>query len=753
MSVSPDGRSAILLGFASVGLDNRRSRYSLAYYGSGWTADLLDVERPNAEWADSICLRDVGGHPAGRVLEHDADAVYGFPSWSHDSQWVAFVVKIGGSAHVWILSADGKKRRKVSDLPVSMLVETDSKYQYRSPPFEWSADSQSIAFATPAGRRFSAQQRIAEFSRPNVRDTRTVGRPEISGESRKVPASALHRARLVEASIEPLDEPRVSRSVEAVFYLSYWGKDQLIVGTVVDSPDTGVLRHYYLVKSDHFDSGSWPSDATRLPVANHRHLFRHPSNPDTPGMAVSSENELCDSSRQVVHAHLLCLDIAHLPYLVMESAGHILLLEQDGLLYSFDKQSGELIWRGRIPTRRSDEYLPVFRGLPDANGSRLYEDEGGNVILADMLSDNSEYRSFRLTLFDPASGHYQVIIDDENNRRAIVSVGNVTRSGLAHVQVAVDTGRFNHAMLDLRSGIIKTIESSLYSQHTYSDFETTSLVYERADGIKLSGRMFWPANNRFAKDGKLPLVIWQYPFHYDSEPDIPDRYGQLVATRYAATSDLDYVGEWLPLQFLEAGFAVFHYPAAPLIGEDDTSGFGTYERQMIMNAKAAVQSAVASGRIDIERIAVAGHSRGGGDVALLLAHTDLFKTGISIAGQMNSMLMTHAKQYDDRPFWEESEIYVRASASAKAHMVDEPILMIHGVEDGSHARSATSESLFNGIQKSGGTARLVLLPFMGHQVETQKERDIVTRESVAWLHQYLGAGNQSTEEGAASPEG
>ena len=753
MSVSPDGKSVVLLGFASVGQANRRSRNSLAYYGSGWTADLLDVERPHARWAESICLRDVGGQLADVLLDHEVGAVYGFASWSRDSQWVAYVVKLGGSAHLWISSADGKTQRKVSELPVSTLVETGSKYQYSSPPFEWAPDSQSIVFATPAGRILSAQQRIEQFSRPHVKDTHKVGRPAVSHELVSEAAHALHRAHIVEVSIEPSDEPRVSRSEEAIFYLSYWAKDHLIIGAIDGSQDTSVDRHYYHVNSAAVDKGDWRNDATRLPVAHHRYLFRQQKYANFPGIVASLESELCEPSRQFAKVHLLCLDIARLPYSIMESSKHILLLGQGGLLYSFRKESGQLVWQGYVPTLRREGYIPIFRGLSNAGGFGLYEDEDGNVVLADILSDNGEYRSLRLTLFDPASGHYQVIIDDNDNQRGIVSVGNVAQSGSVHIQLATDAGRFNHAMLDLRSGAIKTIGLSLYSQYTYSEFMSTNLSYERADGIKLSGRIFWPPNSRFAKEGKLPLVIWQYPFHYSSESEIDSQRQRRQNTRYSITDKLDYIGEWLPLRLLEAGFAVFHYPAAPMIGEDDASGFGTFERQMIKNAEAAVRAAVATGKIDIDRIAITGHSRGGGDAALLLANTDLFKTGISIAGQMNAMLMTYAKQYDERPFWEEPDVYIRASASAKAHMVDEPILMIHGIEDDSNARSATSESLFNGIQKAGGTARLVLLPFMGHEVETQKERDIVTDESIAWLLQYLGFGEQSAEESTVSPEG
>ena len=205
MSASPDGRSAILLGFASEGRNSPRSRNSLAYYGGGWTADLLDAERPHVEWAETICLRDIAGLSVDVRLDHDAGAVYGFASWSHDSQWVAYVVKLGGSAHLWISSADGAIQRQVSELPVSMLVESGSKYQYVSPPFEWSVDSQAIMFATPAGRVLSAQQRLEKFSRPHVMDTRTDGRPALSYESGSEAAHALHQARIVLVGVEPND--------------------------------------------------------------------------------------------------------------------------------------------------------------------------------------------------------------------------------------------------------------------------------------------------------------------------------------------------------------------------------------------------------------------------------------------------------------------------------------------------------------------------------------------------------------------
>lgn len=111
--------------------------------------------------------------------------------------------------------------------------------------------------------------------------------------------------------------------------------------------------------------------------------------------------------------------------------------------------------------------------------------------------------------------------------------------------------------------------------------------------------------------------------------------------------------------------------------------------------------------IDAKRIAIAGHSRGGSDAAMLLASTRLFSTGIAIAGGMNHALFPHYLQYESDNYWSHPAPYTRNSPAFHADTIVAPLLMIHGEKDMTQARAATSEGLFLGIDAVGGNARLV----------------------------------------------
>ncbi len=124
---------------------------------------------------------------------------------------------------------------------------------------------------------------------------------------------------------------------------------------------------------------------------------------------------------------------------------------------------------------------------------------------------------------------------------------------------------------------------------------------------------------------------------------------------------------------------------------------------------------VALGVADRERIAVGGHSYGAFMTANLLAHTDLFKTGIARSGAYNRTLTPFGFQAEQRNYWEATETYQRMSPFDYAHKVNEPILLIHGEAD---ANSGTfpiqSERFYAALKGNGATARYVVLPLEDH---------------------------------------
>jgi dipeptidyl aminopeptidase/acylaminoacyl peptidase len=73
-----------------------------------------------------------------------------------------------------------------------------------------------------------------------------------------------------------------------------------------------------------------------------------------------------------------------------------------------------------------------------------------------------------------------------------------------------------------------------------------------------------------------------------------------------------------------------------------------------------------------------------------------------------------------------------------ADQVNEPVLVIHGNEDSNPGTlTIQSEVLFEAVRGSGGTARLVLLPFEDHGYRAKESIEHVLWEQIRWFDRYV----------------
>ena len=196
------------------------------------------------------------------------------------------------------------------------------------------------------------------------------------------------------------------------------------------------------------------------------------------------------------------------------------------------------------------------------------------------------------------------------------------------------------------------------------------------------------------------------------------------------------------MSLVQEGYVVLFFPHFLMLGEDrEGDEYGTHLAQVVASAEAAVDAAVRTGKIDPERIAVAGHSFGGGSTASLLAETDLFAAGISIAGAISTLHSPLKFQYEKEPFWEYSGSYIRNSPSLTANKISEPLLLIHGARDGS-VPEEVSVGMYDALKSLGVDTRLVLMPFGDHTPDdTIRQQLLVFDETVKWLDTYIGLTN------------
>lgn len=264
------------------------------------------------------------------------------------------------------------------------------------------------------------------------------------------------------------------------------------------------------------------------------------------------------------------------------------------------------------------------------------------------------------------------------------------------------------------------------------------ITYTRADGVQLSGTLYLPAGYDKDRDGPLPLVMWAYPAEFTDAAVA----GQVVdtANRFVRPGGSSH------LFLLTQGYAVLDDPSMPIIGKDGAEPNDTYIAQLTASAEAAVKAVVDLGVADRDRIAVGGHSYGAFMTANLLAHTDLFRTGIARSGAYNRTLTPFGFQAEQRTYWEAPETYNEMSPFAYANRVNEPILLIHGeADDNQGTFPVQSERFYAALKGNGANVRYVVLPLEAHGYRARESVGHTLWEMVRWLDQYVkNAGPRSS---------
>lgn len=281
---------------------------------------------------------------------------------------------------------------------------------------------------------------------------------------------------------------------------------------------------------------------------------------------------------------------------------------------------------------------------------------------------------------------------------------------------------------DLKTGRSEAITQFADNVPAMTKAKKQPLVYQRKDGITLSGTLYLPHD--YVPGTKLPAMIWAYPEEFRSK----DVAGQVRVSdkRYSRPSPIGV--EWLVTQ----GYAVLTNAAMPVVGDKETVN-NTFVQQIVSNAEAAIDALDQRGVVDRNRVAIGGHSYGAFMTANLLAHSQLFCAGIARSGAYNRSLTPFGFQSERRTFWEAKDFYMMVSPFAEADKIKTPLLLIHGKNDNNPGTSPIqTERMFQAIRGVGGTARLVMLPYESHAYRAGENVELVQSESLDWLNRNCG---------------
>jgi len=288
----------------------------------------------------------------------------------------------------------------------------------------------------------------------------------------------------------------------------------------------------------------------------------------------------------------------------------------------------------------------------------------------------------------------------------------------------------NYYFRDLKTNKLRQITAFKNPFKSIQNVHKEVISYKREDGLELSGTLYLPVGYDKAKKEKMPMIIWAYPTEYKDKASA----GQNTSNPNEFT--YPYYGS--PIYWVNRGYVVLDDASFPIVGEGDTEPNDSFRKQLVDNAKAAIDAVDQLGYIDRNRVAVGGHSYGAFMVANLLSHSDLFAAGIARSGAYNRTLTPFGFQSEERNYWEAPEVYNTMSPFMHADKMKTPLLLIHGEADNnSGTYPMQSERYFNALKGLGATVRLVILPKESHGYSAKESILHLLWEQDMWLEEHV----------------
>lgn len=378
---------------------------------------------------------------------------------------------------------------------------------------------------------------------------------------------------------------------------------------------------------------------------------------------------------------------------------------------------------------------PVFRVLP--NGRWVMRQQGDAVYFSGNGATDQGDRPF-LDLRNLETGETERLFRCNPDRYEyfVAFAGDETQFVLRS-ESAVDVPNYYLATLGQERAATTGEASRAFTREPITRFEDPTpqlreiekriVRYEREDGVPLSFHLYLPPG--YQEGTPLPTVLYAYPLEYSDASTAGQVRGS--AQRFMRLYGASH------LFFLLHGYAVLDQTAMPMLGDPETA-YDTFIPQLVADATAAVAKAVDMGVADPDRIGIMGHSHGGLMVANLLAHTDLFRAGIARSGSYNKTNQPFGFQSERRSLFDARDVYIQVSPTFFADQVNEPVLIIHGDSDSNPGTlTFQSQVFYEAVRGSGGTARLVLLPFEDHGYRAKETIEHVLWEQLRWFDEHI----------------
>lgn len=254
------------------------------------------------------------------------------------------------------------------------------------------------------------------------------------------------------------------------------------------------------------------------------------------------------------------------------------------------------------------------------------------------------------------------------------------------------------------------------------------IEYKNADGKRLQGVLFYPANYEAGK--KYPMITYIY-----------ERLSQRL-NQYMPPSNTNYYNHTV---FTHHGYFVLMPDIIFTEGEPGISSAKTIE--------IAVKKALESGMIDAEKVGLVGHSWGGYQAGFVPTQTDIFAAAVSGAGLMNLISMygtvtrafggnlesdhfeTSQERMGVNP-WQDPDRYLRNSPIMQIENLNTPMLVEVGDNDQNVSWTQGIE-FYNAARRHGKQCVMISYANEGHGLRQEKNQRDYQRRILAWFGHYL----------------
>jgi dipeptidyl aminopeptidase/acylaminoacyl peptidase len=346
-----------------------------------------------------------------------------------------------------------------------------------------------------------------------------------------------------------------------------------------------------------------------------------------------------------------------------------------------------------------------------------------------LLVTASVSTRMRVSQVEPGSGKARTLLD----LRGWIANLSASRDGGVIAFVATDGRHFPeiHVARGL-DGVAKAQPVTEFNAPLTREAlpETETVSWDDGEGGTVEGVLFWPPGRKGEKG--LPLIV--------------DLHGGPFSVARTEAVSFQASALYFPHVLAARGFLVLNPNSRGSAGRGDAFSEGINGRRCSRPSQdvvLGVESLVARGWADRQRLGVMGYSAGGGLSKCLLSRTDLFRAVSTGAGVWNDLALYGSRRgpmwaesfYRSTSPWTDFELWHRESAASGLERIKTPTLIISGERDGDAPRHG--DELYRGLLARGVTVEHLIFPGEGHIFSKPSHKRTKMRAEISWFEHYL----------------